>query len=347
MQPHSDSPSIEETLTAKGIAITLMLIHHLFAFPERLHGLSYISVIPMIHSPYATPEFYLGQLGKLCVPIFLFLSGFGMMERMPGWSGSRFRYALKKGGRFLGSYWTAFLIFVPVGLLFFQDQPRFQFSLPAFFLNFFALSYSYNAEWWFVRTYFLLLALFPLLSPLAEKYPRRLLGASLLLLLLSMKFTFIQNIFLHQASFVLGIVFSRRNFFKKFSAFFFPESGKHTPADLGILLLAARAFSGKELLLDPLLAIFAVTYTIRWGRAFPRMGVPFQQLGRYTLLVWLTHSFFCYYFFQPWVFAPKLSVLITLWLLFLALAASILISKIQDGISKQLPFPIRRPGGAA
>ena len=56
MQTHSNSPSLEDTLAAKGAAIILMLVHHLFAFPERLHGVSYISVIPMLHSPYATPE---------------------------------------------------------------------------------------------------------------------------------------------------------------------------------------------------------------------------------------------------------------------------------------------------
>jgi len=38
------------TQIAKGIAITLMMIHHLFAFPYRIQNVSYISILAPIKS---------------------------------------------------------------------------------------------------------------------------------------------------------------------------------------------------------------------------------------------------------------------------------------------------------
>ena len=46
-----------------------MLIHHLFAYPDRLNY-SYIGFLGI--------ERHIGEFGKICVAMFLFLSGFGV-----------------------------------------------------------------------------------------------------------------------------------------------------------------------------------------------------------------------------------------------------------------------------
>ncbi|MBQ4651769.1 MAG: hypothetical protein IJB78_03520, partial [Oscillospiraceae bacterium] len=54
-------------------------------------------------------------------------------------------------------------------------------------------------------------------------------------------------------------------------------------------------------------------------------GKVFEILGEESTSMWLTHSFFCYYWCQKLVFAPKYSFLIFLWLLVLSFTSAKLI----------------------
>jgi uncharacterized membrane protein len=59
----------------KGVAILLMLFHHLFGFPSWfVEGVTYIGIPFRVN----TAEYVLGQFGHICVAIFAFLTGYGM-----------------------------------------------------------------------------------------------------------------------------------------------------------------------------------------------------------------------------------------------------------------------------
>ena len=60
------SLSKQDTSIMKGIAICAMLFHHLYCS------------IPNWISPYGGVLFGLGDLGKVCVSLFLFCSGYGL-----------------------------------------------------------------------------------------------------------------------------------------------------------------------------------------------------------------------------------------------------------------------------
>ena len=71
----------KDTAIIKGVAIICMFMHHLFAFPDRIKaGSSYISLFSMSGIGF---EILLGAFGKICVAMFLFLSGFRGLLR-PG-----------------------------------------------------------------------------------------------------------------------------------------------------------------------------------------------------------------------------------------------------------------------
>ena len=75
----------------KGVAILLMLFHHLFAFPEwYVEGVSYIG-IPLRAN---TLEYVIGQFGHICVAVFAFLTGYGMFFSYK--SGSIIKKSFKK-----------------------------------------------------------------------------------------------------------------------------------------------------------------------------------------------------------------------------------------------------------
>lgn len=137
----------EHTQIAKGMAIILMLIHHLFAFPNRiLTKQSYKSLL-LINGLQI--EYYIGVFGKICVAMFLFLSGYGLYIITSKNNKFSIKDAIIRISRLYINYWTVFLIFIPIGFIFFGRT----LNIKEFILNFLGLSSSYNGEWWFFRLY--------------------------------------------------------------------------------------------------------------------------------------------------------------------------------------------------
>ncbi|MEB3213780.1 MAG: acyltransferase family protein, partial [Leptolyngbyaceae bacterium] len=103
--------------TAKGVAICLMFIHHLYGFGDRL--INNNDYIPLL--PFVDVESYIADFGNICVSMFLFLSGYGMyLGYCRAKEKTALHYILSKLRAFYFTYWRYFIIFVPIGLLFFQ-----------------------------------------------------------------------------------------------------------------------------------------------------------------------------------------------------------------------------------
>ena len=64
----------DDTKCMKGLAVLLMLAHHLWGFPDRLP-----SGLPMTSVTARGMEFagFIGGYGKICVSLFMFLGGLG------------------------------------------------------------------------------------------------------------------------------------------------------------------------------------------------------------------------------------------------------------------------------
>ncbi|MDX2097642.1 MAG: acyltransferase family protein, partial [Leptolyngbyaceae cyanobacterium bins.59] len=211
----------EKTNVAKGIAILLMFSNHLYAFPDRLlHGNFYIPLIPTFNV-----EFLIGNFGSVCVSIFLFLSGYGMYI---GYKNSRYlslRYSLNKLKDFYLTYWLYFLVFVPIGLFFFQNETlwyssekRYSLEILDLLEGFSGWSARYNSEWWFVRMFVLMLLLLcPLYLSLANRNLSTLCLISSTLFLLAwiskVDYTGLFGIFFWQINFFMGILFARLNLY--------------------------------------------------------------------------------------------------------------------------------------
>lgn len=55
----------------------------------------------------------------------------------------------------------------------------------------------------------------------------------------------------------------------------------------------------------------------------------FKYLGRHSTNMWLTHSFFCYTYFQGITYAPKISLVILVWLIILSVFSSYIVNYIM------------------
>lgn len=149
----------------KGMAVLMMIMHHIWGFPERIPGLLLSNI-----------EVQIGSAAKICVSIFMFLSGYGLY------------YTFYKKGEIrvwhrvwsiYKRFWQVFFIFVPIGFLFLSKP----FAIQEFLQNMFCLKFGYNHEWWFLGTYIELLIILPvvLLADKKKVFPYLVIGLAVLL----------------------------------------------------------------------------------------------------------------------------------------------------------------------
>lgn len=96
-----------DTLALKGIAILLLLWHHMFFVSKDLlfdwHDIGIKSAI----------------LSRVCVAIFVFLSGYGLMVSSKI-NESLIAFYRKRLFKLLLNYWYIWLLFVPIGVFVFH-----------------------------------------------------------------------------------------------------------------------------------------------------------------------------------------------------------------------------------
>lgn len=163
--------SQRDTNVLKGIALLLLLIHHLFYIDNGL----YDDITLAGHGIMQT----IGLWCKVCVAIFVFLSGYGLtvQAEKAGGVGNLFRFYWRRFTKLMLNYWFIWLIFVPIGVFVFHytfDEAYGTNTVIKFLLdvtgliNAFGL-YGYNVTWWFYSCIILLYILFPFLYSLLKK----------------------------------------------------------------------------------------------------------------------------------------------------------------------------------
>lgn len=336
-----------ETEYLKGIAILLMLGHHLFAFPDRILPPNFYIPIPGgLHL-----EETAGAFGKICVGIFLFLSGYGFAVN----GVKPFRYYTEKIWRFFHVYWFYFILFIPIGLIFFShvtffnsSTPRYETKPLLFLLNFTALTFSYNEEWWFVQPYLLLVLSCPLTLRLAKK-PAALLAAGIALYNLAwilesrgLNTPYVSAVWFcrWQLPFVLGIL--AVTWQTRITAMLTRAEGVSRILTAGVCAASTALlwhWLGQTglILSTPLFICLCLQVKKMTGRGWEL----FVFLGGYSFPLWLTHSFICYYYWQNAVYWPKYSPLVFLNLTLMTLVICIAAEKFRAAIFA-FPDVIRR-----
>jgi hypothetical protein len=314
----------QDSNAAKGIAISLMLMHHLYANKDRIiHGNTYVPLLAGVDL-----EGYLGNFAKVCVPMFLFLSGYGLYKSTEG------RVSIVSAMRsrtlsFYKGYWMCFAIFVPIGLLCFREARfpgRAAVGYGADWVTFVkglaGISTSYNAEWWFVKLYLLiLLVVFPLYRHLADRRPLGFVFVPILLYAFSAKVNSVGNIMFYQLSFAAGVGVAKHE--RKLGIVLHRFHSLQFAPALALVcacVLLRPRLGGQycDFLLAPALILLG-------NRLLRLLGLygALAYVGQHSFQMWLNHSFFCYYYFQDAVFAPRYSPLIFVTLLGMSLAAAI------------------------
>ncbi len=312
-----------DTRVIKGAAVILMLMHHMWAFQDRIADGGLKGLIPLGDTYFFV---FIGHFGKVCVPLFFFLGGYGLAKR---YAGIKFD-ALERLKKLYISYWKVFVIFIPIAFIFFRNQGVYAvevslcgrynvFSVRELVLNFLAIYDTYNFEWWFLRCYVLMILCFPLVRYAAGKCSpaAKFLIILIITVLFGKVFPDIWYAFLGDARqgnliydsffcmgepfyacFVMGVFCAENDLPGRISAFLDRAGKLRTAAEILLVLvviLLRQVFLSKyfDVIYAPLLCVLIPDL----ARRFPALGKLFDVFGQESTNIWFIHPFFCYYFY--------------------------------------------------
>ena len=316
--------TLKDTSILKGVAIVLLLFHHCLYTGEDYNDI-------VIHGH---PVFQnIGEFSKLCVGLFVFLSGYGLTAKTMKddgignlWSFYRHRYV-----KLMLNYWVVYLIFVPIGILFFHR------TFPAVYgdnwlfkaiVDFLGLHqavighpYGYNATWWFFSCIILLYALFPLLWQCRRWW----------IVMIPFSIMFPTIFYWHDGlnvcapyllSFACGFVYAI--FSEKENSVPLTGGGIFYLLILFVIGCVYRFYSSSAIKWDSAIVLIGVVFYI--SISLPRRITSFFAfLGKHSYNIFMFHTFIFYYYFHDLIYWSRNPIIICLTLLFVCVIISLAI----------------------
>jgi Acyltransferase family len=150
---------------ARGMALLMLLWHHLFF---------------MMCSVYSLPVCISSNYAKVCVAIFILLSGYSLASTVKDKPIGLMAFYKRRLSRLYMNYWLIAIIFISIGILFgyrplesvFPTAPYLKLFLQMTGFHMFIddVGLGFNPTWWFMSTILALYVLFPLIYYMVKKF---------------------------------------------------------------------------------------------------------------------------------------------------------------------------------
>lgn len=309
----------EQSVELKGIAILMMLFLHLFNTLTRVEEcttfVNFINGKPLVYA--------LARVAGLCVPIYLFVSGYGLAKTADTATGKRILRLYKR-------YWYVFLAFIPLACWLRPDQ--YPGSAQTLLLNFLALSCSYNGEWWFIFPYVVLLILSRHIIDFTRRHTLR---TNAILFVIVFLVSLLHKMLVPWSS--ITAVKLLKNTLFVLPPFYagcicalhpslpLPRGGRFTLVWIVLLCLVRMMIGASD---------FNVFFCLLFVFLYLQLKVsaPMQKVlvyfGRYSLYMWLTHTFYAYYLFHEEIYSLRYPLLMYVVLVAVSLATAMLLEGI-------------------
>lgn len=320
--------SLKRTNIYKGIALILLLCHHLFACPSGSYQDLSIDGLGMIR--------FFGVFAKLCVAIFVFLSGYGLTIQCEkkGGVGNVLKFYWRRFLKLMMNYWFIYLVFVPFGVVVFgrtfvsvYGENWILPSILDFFGLFFAITvnyFGYNATWWFYGCIIVLYLLFPLLYQF-RKHSWLLVPFALLYYRFGYLLPLFQAGTQYIFSFTLGIILATNSEHIK------ERCPNWICLILTIILCSVRNFMPGWQLIDGLICFFGIL-------SLAQMKIPtlisrcLVFLGKHSFNIFLFHTFIYSIYFSKYIYWNPNPFIIFFTLLSVCLIISIVLEWLKTRI---------------
>ena len=323
--------SKSDTTTIKGIAILLMFWHHLFLNSSQYEGF--------------TQQF--ASVSKVCVALFLFVSGYGLAKQYSSFGERGFKttllFLLRRFTKFFLTYWFCFAIVILIGCLFgyslHDAYPVTRNTLKCFTLDAWGqMGYnSYLPSWWFNKMILQLYIVFPIFYFIAWNKWTSLLGVFAICLAQLYAKSIPGNIFFFVEgglpAFYLGIVLSLHTFIPTA----LNKRSRIIMAILSLLLIAGLSILHNRIILTDAYQAILVRALIALCIVFAyRMSVIPQYpiisfIGKYATIMYLTHVLIIK-LIPSIVYFPHYSLLVFLLFAIICLAFAMIIDSLDKAL---------------
>ena len=309
----------------KGVGILLMLVHHLFY--SESSRVMYDDI--MLHGHGLVNE--IGIFSKLCVAIFVFVSGYGLVCRYGDFSSWKPYYVSRFKKLYL-NYWFIWLIFVPIGVFVFnrtfQDVYGTHVAMKAC-LDFLGLlhltgQFGYNPTWWFYSCIIVLYLIFPWLNSRFEKYPFFVLTLGIFAAFIGF-IPFVQPYSRYLLPFMAGM------FMAKNPSMFDGIGVVETLISL-CMLCFMRNFSGNLVFIVDTLICVGLAMLLHSTKHPKWLDSIMANLGKHSMNIFMFHTFIFLYWFNDLIYVTRNPILIFISLLIPCYIISVIIEFIKNRI---------------
>lgn len=314
-----------------------MMFHHLFIDPSRI-AVDYESLPVVLGFSF---EFEVALFCKLCVAIFAFMSGYGLAFLLPKYARATgaggagcfakkaFSFYKSRFVKFYPKFWFIFIVFIPLGFA----LQAYHFSVKDVLLSFMGYSNVYNGEWCYVKQYVGMILLCPFLFPLVKKEENRGKAKAALMLIVAAFVSFAWSELVRiQASYtlilLLGMCFAEYGIFDRVQKCI--KSENRPVFLLGAILVLLACFVLRSVLVSEpefswldIVLVAPVIWSMVLLTEIEVIRKIVRVFGAHSTTIWLTHTFFAYYYFQEFIFLPGFSLLVFVWLCLVSLLAAL------------------------
>lgn len=315
---------LKDSQLIKGIGILLMFFHHLYYNVENYTSYELSGLI--INSDI---NYKIAVAAKVCVSLFVFITAYGISTKLKAYSdtnNTKSIYSdicLKSAVKLIKNISCLLLIIIFISYLFnFEHSASSVWGasllkkIIGFVTNALGVAGLFNiplyaSSWWYIRLALLLIALIPVLYKAVCKFG----GASILLLSLfiiqSLGFnTTTDGLPRYLLVTVLGIVFAEYNIIEKVENYL--NNNKALKSLTVILLILSvpviiiiRSHTSSKYLVDAVMTLVIVLIANLFIRYIPIVRTILSSFGKYSLQMWLIHSFFTVYWFREFTYSFK------------------------------------------
>lgn len=340
--------NLKESNSLKGIALILLLIHHLFYIQKGQYDDIVISGHGIIN--------ILGIICKVCVAIFVFLSGYGLGKTFS--DNPKFdikQFYIRRFTKLFLNYWMIWILFVPIGILFFDRHLDSVYGEGGWLygiLDFFGLinitgKYGYNPTWWFYSCIILLYLIYPIIALTISKYPKIIwFYLFVSIAIIKLPIIYINPIRFYLFPFILGIFLA--NYCKLAS---WPKKGGNRCTRFiddifsGTLEIGGIIVMVLVLITSCIIRL-SIPYALLWDsciafilillyKSFKRLlkiNIGLEFLGKHSFNIFLFHTFIYYLYFPMVIYWSRNPIIIFLSLLISSIAISLGIEKLKKSI---------------
>ena len=332
-----------QTNIAKGVAILMLIWHHLFS--NNSFVLEKVSYLFNING--TTFETFLASFCKVCVAVFLLLSGYGLFKSFEKFS-NKYSITNKKSRikcnlffvrnhlvGLLFDFWIVYIIFAIMGF-FLNHNPVevYSHSVLYFVIDFFGLSYllntpTLNETWWFMSIIIVYYILFLLIVKMFNYSSEVLLAFSFLLIFIPYINLMQLNVWLF--SFVLGMYIAKYNLFERINI----KLNKISISILFVIftltvsLFIRYKIISQSVVFDGLFSVIIILLSYLIISKFKWIGYIFYQLGKYSGYIFMFHTFIFKYYFGNFIYGFNYSILIFGVMVVICIIFAIVISAIK------------------